>query len=73
MEALRKELAEMSASRAATPAQSTVSLSHEGEVSSEDEGLAMSRNGGLGKIDRALEVGGHVVDEPVSLEEKKSQ
>lgn len=85
MEALRKELAEMSASRATTPAQSTGSLSHhEGEASSEDEGgqLAMPQpqhppknpvNEGLDTVDRALQDGGHVVDEPLTLEEKKSQ
>ena len=85
----------MSASRAVTPAESTVSLPRQNRAdtdatSSEDEGgIAMPqpqqsvqmpqavllekdqlRNGGLQKVDRALE---EVVDEPLTLEQKKTQ
>jgi len=68
MEALRKELAEMSASRAVTPAESTVSLPRDSEGSSGDEsegqGNSMEMHNGAP---------GQIVDEPVSLEEKKTQ
>jgi hypothetical protein len=65
MEALRKELAEMSASRAVTPAESVASLPRDSEGSSEDEsegqGNGMQMHNGA------------IVAEPVSLQEKKSQ
>jgi hypothetical protein len=68
MEALRKELAEMSASRAVTPAESIVSLPRDSEGSSGDE----SEGQGSG-MEMQNGAAGQIVAEPVSLAEKKSQ
>ena len=68
MEALRKELAEMSASRAATPAESTASLPRDADASSGEEG-----GDRVDPIEMQQDYTGRPVAEPLSLEEKKSQ